>query len=92
MLLSVALDRDMKAVQASVLTRFGASRLAFSDPYELFDIVDSAFSQYPYLDSIFVWRAEDQVQQASFFPVALLRDPRALNPMGAAIRSSETGE
>jgi len=92
MLLSVAIDRDMKAVQASVLTRFGARRLAFSGPYELFDSVDSAFSQYPYLDSSFVWRAEDPVQQASPFPVALLRDPRALNPMVAAIRSSETGE
>jgi signal transduction histidine kinase len=58
MLLSVALDRDMKAVQGSVLARFGGRRLAFRDPYELFDLVTSAFSQYPYADSIFVWRAE----------------------------------
>ena len=39
MLLSVALDRDMKAVQASVLVRFGGRRLAFKDPYELFDFL-----------------------------------------------------
>jgi signal transduction histidine kinase len=58
MLLSVALDRDMKAVQASVLGRFGGRRLAFRDPYDLFDIVASAFSQFPYADSIFIWRAD----------------------------------
>ena len=56
-LLSVALDRDMKAVQASVLGRFGGRRLGFRDPYDLFDVVASAFSAYPYADSIFVWRA-----------------------------------
>lgn len=67
MLLSVALDRDMKAVQASVLTRFGARRLAFRDPYELFDIVESAFSQYPYLDSIFVWRAEENAERGRLY-------------------------
>ena len=111
MLLGVALDGDMKAVQASVLGRFGGRRLAFQDPYDLFDIVASAFSQYPYVDSIFVWRAEANsptgglyvfsrvdrppvwasgLQQASPFPVALVRDPEPLLPLLAAIRASNT--
>jgi signal transduction histidine kinase len=59
-LLSVALERDMKAVQGSVLGGFGERRLGFRDPYDLFDIVASAFSRYPYADSIFVWRVESQ--------------------------------
>ena len=67
MLFSVALDRDMKAVQASVLARFGGRRLAFRDPYELFDLVESAFSQFPYLDSIFVWRADARVEQGRLY-------------------------
>lgn len=58
MLLSVALDRDMKAVQASVLARFGGRRLAFRNPYELFDLVSAAFAQFPYADALFVWRPE----------------------------------
>jgi len=58
MLLGVALEADMKAVQASVLGRFGGRRLAFRDPYDLFDIVSSAFSRFPYVDSIFIWRTE----------------------------------
>ena len=67
MLLSVALDRDMKAVQASVLVRFGGRRLAFKDPYELFDLVESAFSQFPYLDSIFVWRDETNTERGRLY-------------------------
>jgi signal transduction histidine kinase len=58
MLLGVALERDMKAMQASVLGRFGERRLGFRGPYDLFDIIASAFSQYSYADSFFVWRAE----------------------------------
>jgi signal transduction histidine kinase len=58
LLLSVALDRDMKALQSSVLGRFGERRLAFRNPYDLFDIVAAAFAQYPYADCIFVWRLE----------------------------------
>ena len=113
MLLSVALDRDMKAVQTSVLARFGGRRLAFRDPYELFDLVTAAFSQYPYADSLFVWRAAPStaeghlyvfnrvdrppvwaagLQQASPFPVALLRDPPPLLKMIDAIRAGGNGE
>lgn len=58
LLLSVALDRDMKGFQSSVLGRFGERRLAFRNPYDLFDIVAAAFAQHPYADCIFVWRSE----------------------------------
>jgi signal transduction histidine kinase len=113
MLLSVALDRDMKAVQTGVLARFGGRRLAFRNPYELFDLVTAAFSQYPYAESIFVWRAgpdpeggrlyvfnrvdrpplwSEGLQQASPFPVALLRDPPPLMNVIDTIRSSSNGE
>ncbi len=33
----------------------------------MFDIVESAFSQYPYLDSIFVWRAEEGEERGRLY-------------------------
>jgi signal transduction histidine kinase len=66
-LLGIALDRDMKAVQATVLARFGERRLGFRHPNDLFDIVVSAFSQFPYTESMFVWRVEPQAPDGRLY-------------------------
>jgi len=58
-LLAVALDRDMKGVQTSVLSRIGGQQLAFTSPYDLVDTFASAFARFPYPESFFVWRAGD---------------------------------
>lgn len=55
-MLGVALDRDMKGVQVSVLGRIGERRLDFRTPSDLVDMVASTFARYPYPDSLFVWR------------------------------------
>ncbi len=57
-LLGVALDRDMKGVQVSVLGRIGQRRLDFRTPIDLVDLVASTFARYPYPDSLFVWRRD----------------------------------
>jgi signal transduction histidine kinase len=57
----------MKAVQSSVLGGFGERRLGFRDPRDLFDIVASAFSRYPYVDSLFVWRVEPDSADGRLF-------------------------
>ena len=57
-LLAVALDRDMKGVQVTVLGRISERRLDFRTPYDLVDLVASTFARYPYPDSMFVWRRD----------------------------------
>ena len=57
-LLSVALDRDMKGVQTSVLSQIASKRLAFETPYDLADLFATAFARFPYPESFFVWRRE----------------------------------
>jgi signal transduction histidine kinase len=58
-LLGVALDRDMKGVQASVLPQIATRRLAFTTPYDLADLFATAFARFPYPESFFVWRREN---------------------------------
>ncbi|MFN7982775.1 MAG: HAMP domain-containing sensor histidine kinase [Vicinamibacterales bacterium] len=53
-LLSVALERDMKGGQVSVLVPFNES-LVNSPPYELADRFARGFARFPYLDSFYVW-------------------------------------
>ena len=53
-LLAVALERDMKGAQVSVLVPFNES-LVNSPPYELADRFARGFSRFPYLDSFYVW-------------------------------------
>jgi signal transduction histidine kinase len=91
-LLNVALERDMKAVQATVLARFGERRLGFNNPNDLFDIVVSAFSQFPYADSIFVWRAEPRTPNGRLYvftradrPPAWARGLRDASPFPVAV-------
>lgn len=53
-LLSVALERDMKGGQTSVLVPFNEA-LVNSPPYELADRFARGFARFPYLDSFYVW-------------------------------------
>ena len=53
-LLTVALERDMKGGQVSVLVPFNEA-LVNSPPYELADRFARGFARFPYLDSFYVW-------------------------------------
>src|SRR5215217_3759853 len=53
-LLTVALERDMKGGQVSVLVPFNEG-LVNSPPYELADRFARGFARFPYLESFYVW-------------------------------------
>ena len=53
-LLTVALERDMKGGQISVLVPFNEA-LVNSPPYELADRFARGFARFPYLESFYVW-------------------------------------
>src|SRR3954465_8361748 len=53
-LLTVALERDMKGGQVSVLVPFNES-VVNSPPYELADRFARGFARFPYLESFYVW-------------------------------------
>lgn len=57
-LLAVALERDMKGGQNSVLLKLTDDELAQVAPYELADRFARGFARFPYLESFFVWTPE----------------------------------
>ena len=54
-LLGVALERDMKGGQVSVLLKMSEQDVTPIAPYELADRFARGFARFPYLDSFFVW-------------------------------------
>ena len=56
-LLGVALERDMKGGQVSVLLKMSEQDLTPIAPYELADRFARGFARFPYLESFFVWTA-----------------------------------
>ena len=56
-LLGVALERDMKGGQISVLLKVNEQDFTPIAPYELADRFARGFAQFPYLESFFVWTA-----------------------------------
>jgi signal transduction histidine kinase len=54
-LLGVALERDMKGGQISVLLKMTEQDFTPIAPYELADRFARGFAQFPYLESFFVW-------------------------------------
>ena len=56
-LLGVALERDMKGGQVSVLLKMGEQDFMPIAPYELADRFARGFARFPYLESFFVWTA-----------------------------------
>jgi len=55
-LLITALTRDMRGVQDSVLMSERGDQFRSDAPYELSDLIASAFARYPYPESFFAWR------------------------------------
>src|SRR5262245_29055613 len=56
--LATALTRDMGAVQNGVLASQEWNGASFEPPYEINDLVASAFASYPYPEAFFGWHAE----------------------------------
>jgi len=56
-LLGVALERDMKGGQVSVLLKMSEQDFTPIAPYELADRFARGFARFPYLESFFVWTA-----------------------------------
>jgi two-component system phosphate regulon sensor histidine kinase PhoR len=56
-LLTLALTRDMRGVQTSVLMSEVENRRVFDPPYDVNDLVAVAFARYPYPECFFGWRA-----------------------------------
>lgn len=66
-LLAIALTRDMRAVQASVLSSQDWDEFMLEPPYEVSQLVASAFARYPYPESFFTWRGVPQPESVVFF-------------------------
>src|SRR5215212_5465761 len=64
-LLTVALERDMKGGQVSVLVPFNES-LVNSPPYELADRFARGFARFPYLESFYVWTEQESPDGSTY--------------------------
>ena len=56
-LLATALTRDMRGSQVSVLGGPDWNAQSLEPPYEIDDVVATAFARYPYPECFFAWRA-----------------------------------
>lgn len=65
-LLTTALTRDMRGLQASVLSGPGWTARSFEPPYDIRDVVATAFARYPYPDFFFGWREAPGVAAVFF--------------------------
>jgi signal transduction histidine kinase len=74
-LLTVALERDMKGGQVSVLVPFNEA-LVNSPPYELADRFARGFARFPYLESFYVWSERGGAQGATYVFNRADRRPR----------------
>jgi signal transduction histidine kinase len=66
-LLLMALRRDMRGVQTSVLSSSNLDAFVLGDPMGVSDFVASAFARYPYPESFFGWRFQPAHRDAFFF-------------------------
>jgi signal transduction histidine kinase len=65
-LLGVALERDMKGGQISVLLKMSDQELTRIAPYELADRFARGFARFPYLESFFVWTASGGLNGSTY--------------------------
>jgi signal transduction histidine kinase len=65
--LVMALSRDMRGVEASVLSSSEWSDVMLDPPYDVATVVASAFARYPYPESFFGWRGELTRSSLVFF-------------------------
>lgn len=65
--LVMALSRDMRGVEASVLSSSEWSDVMLDPPYDIASVVASAFARYPYPESFFGWRGQLTGSSLVFF-------------------------
>jgi signal transduction histidine kinase len=65
--LTVALERDMKGGQITVLLPFNQALLNTSTVYDLADRFAGGFARFPYVDSFFVWETSDAPAGVTYF-------------------------
>lgn len=66
-LLAVALERDMKGGQLSVLLPVNQPLLEESSLYDLADRFAGGFARFPYLESVFVWKESGGPDGLTYF-------------------------
>jgi two-component system phosphate regulon sensor histidine kinase PhoR len=66
-LLASALIRDMRAVQGKVLSSRDWDEFMLDPPYDVTQLVASAFARYAYPDAFFAWRNTTPAQDLVFF-------------------------
>jgi signal transduction histidine kinase len=66
-ILVMALSRDMRGVEDSVLSSSEWSEVMLDPPYDIGSVVASAFARYPYPESFFGWRGELNGSSLVFF-------------------------
>jgi signal transduction histidine kinase len=66
-LLSAALERDMKDALTTTLVPFNMKMLESSSRYDLADRFAGAFARFPYLESFFAWRQSGWPGTSSYF-------------------------
>jgi len=66
-LLATTLTRDMRAVQVSVLSSNDWVETMLQPPYDVTQLVASAFARYPYPESFFAWRGGGGSDSVVFF-------------------------
>jgi anti-sigma regulatory factor (Ser/Thr protein kinase) len=76
-LLLKAVARDMRAVQESVLSPEWGRLAAGDRPYEVGNLVASVFARYPYPESFFMWSADQEGTEVTFFNRSDRRPPWA---------------
>jgi signal transduction histidine kinase len=63
----MALARDMRGVQSSVLASPYWDEFMLDAPYDVTSLVASAFARYPYPETFFAWRGEPAPERVVFF-------------------------
>jgi len=66
-LLTMALSRDMRGVEDSVLRSSQWNEAMLDPPYDIGSLVASAFARYPYPESFFGWRGSLKTASLVFF-------------------------
>jgi signal transduction histidine kinase len=83
-LLAIALSRDMRGVEETVLLSSQWNEAMLDPPYDIGSLVGSAFARYPYPESFFGWRGNLEAQSLVFFD-------RADRPSPWAATSTQSG-
>jgi signal transduction histidine kinase len=66
-LLAVALEKDMNGGQLEILLPINRPMLDESSLYDLADLFAGGFARFPYVESVFVWKAAGPDEGVTFF-------------------------